>query len=169
MFVLRRSCRLTAATLALAGVAILPARSALAGPLDLEDDDDKKSDKRDEKPVDKNEPVVGAAPIATIKMHSYTLAECLALADRNHPNLWAARARLGAVHAQLDEAKYTPYSYWSASSTFGVLPTIGGTPFYNAVPRSVLNQGIGDSYQPFLQFSIRGTVPIYTFGKIESI
>jgi outer membrane protein, multidrug efflux system len=171
MSVLRRSRRLIAASLVLvgAGLATFPARSAHAGPLDLEDDEETKDTKKDEKEPDKKEPVLGAAPIATIKMHAYSLAECLSLADRNHPNLWAARARLNATHAQLDEARYTPYSYWSANSTFGVLPTIGGTPFYNAVPRSVLNQGIGSSYQPFLQFGIRGTVPIYTFGKIESI
>ena len=35
---------------------------------------------------------------------TYSLAECLALADRNHPNVWAARARLGVARGQLDEA-----------------------------------------------------------------
>ena len=173
MSVPRRSRRFLAAGLVLAGAGLvtLPAH---AGPLDLEDDDDKKAtkdakDAKDEKNPRKDEPVLGPAPVATIKMHPYTLADCLALADRNHPNLWAARARLGAVHAQLEEAIYTPYSYWGANSTFGVLPPIGGTPFYNNAPRSVLNQGIGSSYQPFLSFGVRGTIPIYTFGKIDSI
>jgi outer membrane protein TolC len=151
------------------GLATLQARPARAGDLDLEDDAPA-SGKGDKKEPAKSEPLLGAPPpVATIRMHAYTLAECLSLAERNHPNLWAARARLGGVHAQLDEAKYTPYSYWSASSTFGVLPPLGGTPFYNAVPRSILNQGIGDSYQPFLQFGVRGTIPLYTFGKIDSI
>ena len=83
-----------------------------------------------------------AGPIATIRPHAYTLSECLSLSERNHPNLWAARARLAFVHAQLDEARWTPFSYWSANATTGVLPTIGGTPFYNAVPRSVAEPGL---------------------------
>ncbi len=176
MSVLRRSRRLIAGSLVLvlvgAGLGTLPARVAFAGPFDLDDEEEKKDEpkKKDEpQPVDKRQPVLGAPPPATIKLHPYSLLECLALADRNHPNLWAARARLSAVHAQLDEATYTPYSYWSTNATFGVLPPIGGTVFYNAVPRSLLNQGIGDSYQPFLSFGVRGTVPIYTFGKIDSI
>lgn len=150
------------------------ARRAHANDLDLEDDSDKTAETRNseaskKQQASKDEGTPAAMPVATIKPHAYTLAECLGLAERNHPNLWAARARLASNHAQLDEATYTPYSYWSANSTFGVLPQLGGTPFYNAVPRTILNQGIGSSYQPFLQFSVRGTVPLYTFGKIDSI
>ena len=154
--------------LAGAGLATSTAR---AGDLDLEDDDAKPAAKP--QPNDMapklGDPVLPPGPIATIRPHAYTLAECLSLTERNHPNLWAAKARLAYVHAQLDEARYTPYSYWSTNVTTGVLPTIGGTPFYNQVPRSVLNQGFGADFQPFLQFSVRGTIPIYTFGKIDSI
>ena len=75
---------------------------------------------------------------------SYSLDECLLLADRNHPNLWAARARLAFTHAQLDEARWTPWNQASMGSQFGYLPPIGGTPFYNATLYSVLYQGIGD-------------------------
>lgn len=132
--------------------------------MDLEDDDDK-----DKQPSQMPPPAMPPQALMTIKPHAYTLAECLALADRNHPNLWAARARLAVTHAQLDEARYTPYSYWSANASFGVLPPIGGTAYYNAAPRSVLNQGIGSDYQPFFSFGVRGTIPIYTFGKIDSI
>lgn len=108
-------------------------------------------------------------PLATIKPRPYTLAECLALADRNYPNLWAARARLAVTHAQLDEARWTPFSYWSANARFGMLPPIGGTPFYNATPYNTLFQGIGSGWQPFLSFGVSGTIPLYTFGKIDSI
>ena len=171
MSLLRRTRRFFAAGLAFVGVGLvtLPARPAHAGDLDIEDDDDKKAPKKDERPVNKDEPVMGAMPIATIRPHAYTLAECLSLSERNHPYLWAARARLAVAHAQLDEARYTPFSYWSANATTGVLPNIGGTPFYNAVPRTALNKGLGDDFQPFLTFGVRGTIPIYTFGKIESI
>lgn len=109
------------------------------------------------------------APKPTIRPHSFTLAECLALAERNHPSLWAARARLAFVHAQLDEAKWTPWFQWNASSAFGIAPQISGTPFYGATPifaKSITSlQGI----QPFLQFDINGVLPLWTFGKISSI
>ncbi len=166
----KRERAFVAAALVLVSVGLLSftPTPAHGGPFDLEDEDDKpKTDTKD--PPRKDQPVLAAAPIATIRPHAYSLAECLALAERNHPYLWAARARLGVAHAQLDEATTTPYSYWSASATTGVLPTIGGTPFYNAVPRSALNKGFGEDFQPFLQFGVRGTLPIYTFGKIDSI
>jgi outer membrane protein TolC len=167
-----RLSSLLASGLVLAAVVFAEA-SARGGDLDLEDDDD---DTQAAAPATSAAPgeqgLLGTPPpqpLATIKPHEYSLAECLALADRNHPNLWAAHARLAAVHAQLDEAKWTPYSYWNASSRFGVLPPLGGTPFYNAVPRQILNQGIGSGYEPFLQFNVSGSIPLYTFGKISSI
>src|SRR5205823_4259613 len=140
MSLLRRTRCFLAASLVLAGTG-LAASSAHAGDLDLEDDDAKPA--KDDTTPKKGEPILPPAPIATIKPHAYTLAECLALTERNHPYLWAFRARLAFVHAQLDEARWTPYSYWGASVTTGVLPTIGGTPFYNQVPRSALSQGFG--------------------------
>lgn len=145
-------------------MAFFAAWPAHAGPFDLEDGAD-----GDTPAAKAEEAVPPPPPVATIKMHAYTLAECLALAERNHPNLWASRARLAAVHAQLDEARYTPYSYWSASSMFGVAPAYGGTVWYNAVPRTATALAVTDGLQPFLQFSLSGGIPLYTFGKIESI
>src|SRR5262245_3113885 len=106
--------------------AALVARPASAGPFDLDDDDKKGADKKDEgygtyKP-----------PVATVKPRTFTLEECLALTDRNHPNLWAARARLASTHAQLDEAKWLPFWQWNAQSSFGVLPPISGTVAYTS-------------------------------------
>src|SRR5579862_292187 len=77
-------------------------------------------------------PGFGEPPPAriTIRAHTYSLAECLALAERNFPSLWAARARLAAAHAQLEEARWTPWFQWSAQSAFGVLPQIQGTVVY---------------------------------------
>lgn len=143
----------------------LAAPTAHAGPFDLDDDDE------EPKPAapTSTEPVAPPPPIATIKMHAYTLQECLLLAERNAPQLWAARARLAFVHGQLEEARWTPYSYWSMSSTFGYLPPIGGTPFYNASPYTLLYQGFGEGWQPAFSVGVRGTVPLYTFGKIESV
>jgi multidrug efflux system outer membrane protein len=104
----------------------------------------------------------------TIVPHAFTLAECLALADRNFPNLWAARARLAFAHAQLEEAKWTPWFQWSAQSQFGMLPQLGGTVTYPQATLASRNIDGLDGLQPFFSFSINGVVPLYTFGKIES-
>jgi outer membrane protein TolC len=160
--------RLLAAALILCGAATAAA-PARAGDLDLEDDDDDKKSEPKKPEDDTAQLGLSPMPVATIRPHAYTLQECLALAERNHPNLWAARARLAAVHAQLDEAKYTPYSYWGASSRFGVVPQSTGSLFYNAVPRDLGTQGLVSGWGPFFQFGVSGTIPIYTFGKIDSI
>src|SRR5581483_7374036 len=95
-------------------------------------------------------------------------AECLALAERNFPNLWAARARLAQAHAQADEAQWTPWFQWSAHSDFGVAPPLYGTVLF---PQSTLaSRNINEliNLQPFFGFGVSGAVPLYTFGKIES-
>jgi len=108
-----------------------------------------------------------AAP-ATIRPHQYTLEECLALADRNFPNLWAARARLEYTHAQLDEARWTPWFQWSAQSTFGVIPPLQGTVLFPQSTQFSRNISALGNLQPFFGFNINGVVPLYTFGKIET-
>ncbi len=154
----RRTSSRFACFVAFAAIALLAGtRDAKAGPLDLDDDEEEK-----DAPAPK-------PPLATIKPHAYTLRECLLLADRNAPQLWAARARLSMVHAQLDEAKWTPFSFWNASATFGYLPPIGGTAFYNATPYTALYKGFGEGWEPAFSIGVNGTLPIYTFNKIESI
>ncbi len=105
---------------------------------------------------------------ATIAAHRYTLTECLVLADCNFPNLWAARARLSYAHAQLEEAKWTPWFNWTAQSSFGVAPTLSGTvlfPQSNQQQRNITTLG---NLQPFVGYGVSGVVPLYTFGKIET-
>lgn len=105
---------------------------------------------------------------ATIRLHQYTLEECLALADRNFPNLWAARARLAFVHAQLEEARWTPWFQWTATSQFGVAPPLLGTVIFPQSTYSNLNISGFSGLEPFLHFDVNGVVPLYTFGKIEN-
>ncbi len=111
-----------------------------------------------------------AAPSApaTIRARAYTLSECLALADRNHPNLWAARARVEFAHAQLSEARWVPYFQWSANASIAVLPPIGGTAYYNSAPATSRNLSFGEGLSPLVHFDINGVVPLYTFGKIDA-
>ncbi len=99
---------------------------------------------------------------------TYTLAECLALADRNHPNVWASRARLGVARGQLEEAKYLPYFQWSASVATGIMPNIGGTLLYTQFPPTAINPTFITGYEPFFSFRIDIALPLYTFGKISS-
>ncbi len=113
--------------------------------------------------------VVGESAPATIRPHQYTLEECLALADRNFPNLWAARARLAYAHAQLEEAKWTPWFQWSAQSSFGVAPSLTGTVTYPLGSTLAARNITGlEGLQPFASFGVSGVVPLYTFGKIDS-
>ncbi len=107
-------------------------------------------------------------PPIVLKSKTYTLEECLALADRNHPNIWAARARLAMVHGQLDEAKWTPFWQWNAFMNAGVIPPLGGTPLFSQSTANSLVANIGQDYQPFIQVGINGGIPLYTFGKITA-
>jgi outer membrane protein TolC len=108
------------------------------------------------------------APTIAPRRRTYSLEECLALADRNHPNLWAARARLAFVHGQLEEARWTPFWQWGAQVLGGVLPPITGTAIYTGAPAAALNPSFGAGFQPFARVDVNGAVPIYTFGKITS-
>lgn len=112
-----------------------------------------------------------AAPVqGTIKAPTYDLAACLALADRNHPNIWAARARLSFVHGQLDEAKWFPYSQWNLNAGAGVLPPIYGSVYFSSSDLTQRNLGAlsGLGLTPTARVSIDGLIPLYTFGKIDS-
>jgi outer membrane protein TolC len=153
--------RLRVAHLALAlGLTASFTRAAWAGPFDLDDDSANKPDDQ--------QPTAASPPVVTVHARTYTLAECLALADRNHPNLWAARARLAYTHGQLQEAKWIPYWQWSANATFGVLPPITGTASYTAASAQITNLSYLDGIQPFFHFDISGVIPLYTFGKIDA-
>jgi outer membrane protein TolC len=111
-----------------------------------------------------------AAPVApaTIRPHQYSLPECLALAERNFPMLWAARARLASVHAQLDEAKWTPWFQWSADSKFGLMPPLYGSVIFPQSTLSARNISSLTNLGPFFNFGINGVVPLFTWGKIEN-
>ena len=96
------------------------------------------------------------------------LKTVLALAEKNHPGVAASRARLGFAVGQLDEAVTTPWFQWSMSGGGGVLPPIVGTPVYSSATQLVLNPTIQSLTSPSVRLDLNGTVPLYTFGKIEA-
>ena len=100
--------------------------------------------------------------------HAYTLSECLSLTEKNHPNLWAARARLAYVHSQLDEARWTPFWQWTANVGASVLPPITGTSVYTSSSPNSRNVSLTSGLEPIVHFDINGVIPLYTFGKITA-
>src|SRR6187401_2981984 len=56
----------------------------------------------------------------------YDLPQILDLADRNHPQIAAARAKLLQARAQLDEAHFAPFSQFKLTGGVAVVPTILG-------------------------------------------
>ncbi|HEU4532984.1 MAG TPA: TolC family protein [Polyangiaceae bacterium] len=95
----------------------------------------------------------------------YTLRQCLVLAEKNHPNILAAEARLRLMRAQLDEAHFAPYSDFTLSAGAGPAPTFRGGQIYTQ-DREV---GLTSSVGMFWRAGVEGTIPIWTFGKITSI
>ena len=56
----------------------------------------------------------------------YDLPQILALTDRNHPNLAAARAKVAQARAQLDEAHVAPFSQFKLTGGVALAPTLKG-------------------------------------------
>ncbi|MCU0684899.1 MAG: TolC family protein [Polyangiaceae bacterium] len=114
-------------------------------------------------------PAIEATPEAAepvdAKGGGYSLRRCLVLAEKNHPNILAAEARLRMMRAQLDEAHFAPYSDFTLSAGAGPAPTFRGGQIYTQ-DREV---GLTSSVGMFWRAGIEGTLPIWTFGKITSI
>ncbi len=92
----------------------------------------------------------------------YDLSHALALADRNHPNVAEARARLRYVRAQLDEAHTAPFSQFKMTGGFALAPEIMGSHVYSPNTDVSLTSSLGVAWQA----TIDGVIPLWTFGKI---
>jgi outer membrane protein TolC len=93
------------------------------------------------------------------------LRRCLELAERNHPNIWAARARLKSMRAQLDEAHFAPFSEFTATGGFGVAPTVRGNNIYSPNTEVALSSSMG----VFWRLGVEGVIPLWTFGKLTNL
>jgi len=96
---------------------------------------------------------------------TYDLRKILLLADKNHPNILAARARLDGVRAQLDEARTAPFSQFRMSGGVGLAPTVLGNNVFSPNTDVSLTSSLGLAWRA----SIDGVIPLWTFGKITNL
>ncbi len=94
-----------------------------------------------------------------------TLNRCLDLADRNHPNLLAERARVSRTRAQLLEARFAPFSQFRMTGGVGLAPTVRGDSLFSPNTDRSLTGNLGLAWR----MDISGAIPLWTFGKIQSL
>lgn len=107
------------------------------------------------------------APGAAIAAPSsgMSLARILELADKNHPNVLAAKARLTQVRAQLDEAHFAPFTQFKLTGGVTLAPQIRGNNIFSPNTDASLTSSLGVAWR----VGIDGIVPLWTFGKITNL
>ncbi len=93
------------------------------------------------------------------------LPRILELADRNHPNVLAARARLKQVRAQLDEAHFAPFMQFKLTGGVALAPNIRGNNIFSPNTDASLTSNLGVAWR----FGVDGILPLWTFGKITNL
>jgi outer membrane protein TolC len=107
-------------------------------------------------------------PPAEASVHTanvYTLRQCLALAVRNFPKIYEAKAKLGQKRAQLFQAETAPYSEFTLTGGLGPAPMVRGTSLYSPNTDASLTTSMALAWQ----VGIEGAVPLWTFGKITNL
>jgi outer membrane protein TolC len=94
-----------------------------------------------------------------------TLKQCIQMASSNYASVNEARARVSAVEAQLRQARTAPFSDFSATAGIALAPTVRGTPVFSPDTDVALSRNMGLAWQ----VGVQGTVPLWTFGKIDSL
>jgi outer membrane protein TolC len=106
-----------------------------------------------------------ALPEAHAATAVYDLPRILALADRNHPNILLARAKLAEVRAQLYEAYFAPFSQFKLTGGVGLAPTVRGNNVFSPNTDVSLTSSLGVAWR----VGIDGVLPLWTFGKITNL
>src|SRR5262249_42012910 len=88
--------------------------------------------------------VFGSAPAHA---RSYDLPAVLELTDRNFPNVVMARARLLQARAQLDEARFAPFSQFKLTGGIGLAPTVRGTNVFSPNTDVSLTSSLGVAWR----------------------
>ncbi len=95
----------------------------------------------------------------------YSLEECLKLAVANYPKVHEARAKLAHKRAQAWEARTRPYSEFTLTAGLALAPTLRGTNIFSPDSDVTLSSDMALAWQ----FGLDGVVPLWTFGKIDSL
>lgn len=85
-------------------------------------------------------------------------------AERSYPGLRAAKARIRAAQAQLDEAWVSPFFQSTITAGVSIAPEVRGSPIFSPDPQLPLD----NPWQPIVGFSIEGVIPLWTFGKLPA-
>ncbi|MBK9264314.1 MAG: TolC family protein [Polyangiaceae bacterium] len=114
--------------------------------------------------------LVFGVSVASASAHAATpvtmdLPHILEAADKNHPNILAARARLLAVRAQLDEAHRTPFTQFKMTGGVGLAPTVLGNNMFSPNTDVALTSSLGLAWRA----GIDGVLPLWTFGKMTNL
>jgi len=115
--------------------------------------------------VDESEQAQAKTPAVTSTWGGASLARCLKLAERNHPDLLAVRARLRHVRAQLLEAYTAPFSGFRVTGGASLAPTVRGNNVYSPNTDQSLTSSLGMAWR----VTVNGVVPLWTFGKITNL
>lgn len=94
-----------------------------------------------------------------------SLPQALELAAQNHPNMGVARAKLLQVRAQLDEARYAPFSQFRMTGGVALAPTLRGNNVFSPNTDVSLTSSLGVAWRA----TVDGVVPLWTFGKISNL
>jgi outer membrane protein TolC len=108
---------------------------------------------------------IAAASADAADRRLYDLPQILDLADRNHPNISQAKAKLLQARAQLDEAHYAPFSQFQLTGGVALVPNLRGNNVFSPNTDVSLTSSLGVGWRA----GIDGVVPIWTFGKITSL
>jgi outer membrane protein TolC len=95
----------------------------------------------------------------------YDLPRILELAERNHPNIAAARERVLQARAKLDEAHFAPFSQFKLSGGVTIVPTVKGDSVFSPNTDVSLTSSLAMAWRGTLE----GALPLWTFGKITNL
>lgn len=114
--------------------------------------------------ADPSEAEPDAEAVADAEPPVMNLAQLSRSATRSYPGLRAARARLRAARAQLDEAWVSPFFQSTITAGVSLAPEVRGSPIFSPDPQLPVD----NPWQPVLGFSIEGAIPLWTFGKLPA-
>lgn len=92
------------------------------------------------------------------------LAALTKIAERSYPGLRAARARIRAAQAQLDEVWVSPFFQSTVVAGASIAPEVRGSPIYSQDQQVPLT----NPWAPILGVQVEGAIPLWTFGKLPA-